>query len=75
MTCISLYGLIEELTDASMHRSLSEISPIFSDPRHNRLVLLGGDFNTSTATETTGRERDRIVLDRSSVMNRPNVGL
>lgn len=64
MTCISLYGLIEELTDASMHRSLSDISPIFSDPRHNGLVLLGGDFNTSTATETSNRERDRIVLDR-----------
>jgi endonuclease/exonuclease/phosphatase family metal-dependent hydrolase len=28
------------------------------------LVLLGGDFNTSTATETDGRERDRIVLAR-----------
>ncbi len=64
VTCISLYGLIEELSDASMHRSLSEISPLFSDPRHNELVLLGGDFNTGTATEAEYRERDRIVLDR-----------
>ena len=64
MTCVSLYGLIEELSDASMHRSLSEISPLFSDPRHNELVLLGGDFNTSTATQAPHRERDRIVLER-----------
>jgi hypothetical protein len=64
VTCVSLYGLIEELTDASMHRSLSEISPIFSDPRHNGLVLLGGDFNTITASDGSVSERDRIVLDR-----------
>ena len=64
MTCVSLYGLIEELSDASMHRSLSEISPLLSDPEHRELVLLGGDFNTSTATEAEHRERDRIVLDR-----------
>jgi endonuclease/exonuclease/phosphatase (EEP) superfamily protein YafD len=64
IACVSLYGLLEELGDASMHRSLSEISPLFSDPRHEGLVLLGGDFNTSTATDVEHRERDRIVLDR-----------
>ena len=31
-----------------MHRSLSEISPLFSDPRYGELLLLGGDLNTST---------------------------
>lgn len=65
VTCVSLYGLIEELTDASMHRSLSEISPIFSDPNHKELVLLGGDFNISTAlSDPYAREQSRIVLDR-----------
>jgi hypothetical protein len=65
LTCVSLYGLIEELTDASMHRSLSEISPIFSDPEYKELVLLGGDFNISTAlTDPSAREQSRIVLDR-----------
>lgn len=65
VTCISLYGLIEELTDASMHRSLSEISPLFSDPEYNELVLLGGDFNISTGLEDpSARERSRIVLHR-----------
>jgi hypothetical protein len=65
ITCVSLYGLIEELTDASMHRSLSEISPIFSDPEHSESVLLGGDFNISTGlADPSARERSRIVLDR-----------
>jgi hypothetical protein len=65
ITCVSLYGLIEELTDASMHRSLSEISPIFSDPEHKERVLLGGDFNISTGlADASARERSRIVLNR-----------
>lgn len=65
ITCVSLYGLIEELTDASMHRSLSEISPIFSDPRHNEFVVLGGDFNISTGlADRAARKRSRLVLDR-----------
>jgi endonuclease/exonuclease/phosphatase family metal-dependent hydrolase len=63
IACVSLYGLMDELSDASMHTSLSEISPIFSDPAHKDLVLLGGDFNTSTAVEI-GQERHRLVLDR-----------
>lgn len=65
LTCVSLYGLIEELTDASMHRSLSEVSPIFSDPAYNQLVLLGGDFNISTGlADPSASERSKIVLDR-----------
>jgi hypothetical protein len=65
IACVSLYGLIEELTDASMHRSLSEISPIFSDPEYRDLVLLGGDFNISTGlADSSARERSRIVLNR-----------
>ena len=54
VTCVSLYGLLEELSDASVHRSLSEISPIFSDPKYKNLVLVGGDLNTSTAWSDHG---------------------
>ena len=65
ITCVSLYGLIEELTDASMHRALSDISPIFADPNHDGPVLLGGDFNIGTGLEDPAeRERSRIVLNR-----------
>lgn len=65
VSCISLYGFCDELGDASMHRSLSEVSPIFSDPAYCELVLLGGDFNTFTGHEIPGHaERDRITLGR-----------
>ena len=65
ITCVSLYGLIEELTDASVHRSLSDISPIFTDPDHKDLVLLGGDFNLGTGlADPSVRKRSKIVLDR-----------
>ena len=65
VTCVALYGLIEELTDASMHRSLSEIGPIFTDPNYKDHVLVGGDFNTTTAwPEHEYRVRDQGVLER-----------
>lgn len=65
VTCVSLYGLLEELSDASVHRSLSEISPIFTDPAYKNLVLLGGDLNTSTAWPDHARRlRDKTVLKR-----------
>lgn len=65
VSCISLYGFCDELSDASMHRSLSEVSPIFSDPTYCDKVLLGGDFNTFTGHGLTGHaERDRITLER-----------
>ena len=65
VSCISLYGFCDELGDASMHRSLSEVSPILSDPDYCDLVLLGGDFNTFTGHALPGHaERDRVTLER-----------
>lgn len=65
LTCVSLYGLMDELSDASMHRSLSEASPVFSDPDHNEHVILGGDFNIGTSLEGQEvRERSQLVLNR-----------
>ncbi len=34
ITAISLYGLLDEFSDASVHRSLSEVSPVFDDDRY-----------------------------------------
>jgi hypothetical protein len=30
----STVGLLDEFSDASVHRSLSELSPVFDDPRY-----------------------------------------
>ena len=45
ITVIALYGLMDEKSDASIHRSLSELSPIFDHRKYGKDVLLGGDFN------------------------------
>jgi hypothetical protein len=45
VTVVALYGLMDERSDASIHRSLSEIAPLFDHPRYGRYLLLGGDFN------------------------------
>ena len=67
VTAVSLYGLMDELSDASVHRSLSECSPIFDDARYRESVVLGGDLNTGTQwpeSEATFNARDRGVLQR-----------
>ncbi len=65
VTCVSLYGLIEEPTDASMHTALSEVSPVFTDPDYKELVLLGGDFNIGEGlSDPSARKRSSIVLKR-----------
>lgn len=45
ITTVAIYGLLDEKSDASMHRSLSELSPIFDHRTYGKHVLLGGDFN------------------------------
>lgn len=67
VTVVSLYGLLDEFADASMHRSLSEISPLVDDRRYSERLLIGGDFNVGTqwpAKEARWNKRDGGVLDR-----------
>jgi hypothetical protein len=66
VTAISLYGLMDEKSDASIHRSLSELTPVFEDQRYNRLLLLGGDLNTWTGWPDGSPHlaRDVVVLER-----------
>lgn len=65
VTAVALYGLMDELSDASVHRSLSELSPLLDDRRYRDLVLVGGDLNTGTQwQDRIWKERDRGVLER-----------
>jgi exonuclease III len=66
VTVISLYGLMDEKSDASMHRSLSELTPLFEDNRHRHRLLLGGDFNVLAAPgrKDPVRARHLLVLER-----------
>jgi endonuclease/exonuclease/phosphatase family metal-dependent hydrolase len=70
VTSVALYGLLDEKSDASMHRSLSELTPLFEDRRYNRHLVLGGDFNTWTGwgARSAHLARDRTVLDRIAAL-------
>lgn len=66
LSVVSLYGLMDELSDSSVHRSLSEISPIMDDRRYRRNVLIGGDLNTGTQwpADDPFLRRDMNLLER-----------
>ena len=66
VTAISLYGLMDEKSDASIHRSLSELAPAFDDKRYNKQLVLGGDLNTWTGwkAKSWALARDQVVFDR-----------
>lgn len=68
MTLISVYGVIERgYATTTMHRILSDLEPLFDDPRYGDDVILGGDFNVGTqwrGSDERFNPRDRSVLDR-----------
>jgi hypothetical protein len=66
ITCVALYGLMDEKSDASVHRSLSELSPIFDHKAYGKYLLLGGDLNilTNPRPDDPVRGRHIAVLDR-----------
>lgn len=66
ITVVSLYGLLDEFSDSSVHRSLSELSPLVDDSRYSKYLVIGGDLNTGTQWRSGDPflDRDRNVLDR-----------
>ena len=71
VTAVAVYGLMDELSDASVHRSLSELSPVLDDSRYKQLVVIGGDLNTGTQWSQPCQQwqaRDQNVLDRFAAL-------
>jgi exonuclease III len=66
VSIVSLYGLTDEKSDASVHRSLSDLEPIFEDPEYNEFLLIGGDLNIFANPRPSDPARDRhlLVLER-----------
>jgi hypothetical protein len=65
VTAISIYGLMDERSDASVHRSLSELSPIFDHEVYGKRLLLGGDLNILAGRPARERpDRSQVVFDR-----------
>jgi len=49
ITAGSLYGLIDKgYADSTVHRQLSDLSPLLDDPKLGKHLLLGGDLNITT---------------------------
>jgi hypothetical protein len=65
ITAVSLYGLLDEKSDASVHRSLSEMAPLFDHETYAERLILGGDLNI-LAGRPVGEQLDRhqVVLAR-----------
>ena len=65
VTAISLYGLLDEHSDASVHRSLSELAPIFDHQTYGQHLLLGGDLNILAGRPAQAHlDRHQVVLER-----------
>ena len=57
---------MDELSDASVHRSLSEVSAVMDDPKYKNQIVLGGDLNTGAQWPKgeSFNKRDRNLLER-----------
>ena len=56
---------MDEKSDASVHRSLSELSPIFDHELYGKRLLLGGDLNILAGRPSGPRlDRHQVVLAR-----------
>lgn len=55
ITLVSMYGLIDDgYADTTVNRLLSDLVPLFDDPRLGCHVIVGGDLNITT--QWTGRQ-------------------
>lgn len=64
ITVVSVYGLIDRgYAITTVHRILSDLTPLIDSPLGKRLVL-GGDLNLSTQLPSPDRERHRNTFER-----------
>ena len=67
LTLISVYGLIDAgYSVTTLHRILSDLTPLFDDRRYNDHVVFGGDLNAGTQAGEGDRHlaRHRLVFER-----------
>jgi endonuclease/exonuclease/phosphatase family metal-dependent hydrolase len=68
LTLVSLYGLIDGgYADTTVNRQLSDLTPLFDDPAHEKRLILGGDLNITT--QWTGSQKrygvwEAVTLNR-----------
>ncbi len=69
LTLISLYAILDEgYAITTIHRQLSDLTPLFDSPLGHR-VILAGDLNISTQFPEPDRSRHRNALERLLAFN------
>ena len=64
LTAISLYGLIDDgYAVTTLHRQLSDLTPLIDSELGSRVVL-GGDLNITSQLDEPHRSRHRNIFDR-----------
>ena len=67
LTLVSIYGLIENgYAITSVHRQLSDLTPLF-DSKLGARVVLAGDLNVTTQFDEPTRSRHRNFLQRLEI--------
>lgn len=67
---VSLYGLLErmlgtEYSITTLHRTLSDLTPVLSDPARRGRIVLGGDLNASLEWDRRRRSpTHRLLFER-----------
>jgi endonuclease/exonuclease/phosphatase family metal-dependent hydrolase len=59
----------------SLHRAISDLTPVLDSGVHGMSVIVGGDFNTSSQFPSPHRDAFRTVHDRLSGLGLHNVSL
>jgi endonuclease/exonuclease/phosphatase family metal-dependent hydrolase len=64
LTCVSVYGVINVYAQTTMFRIVADLIPLF-DSRDGQQVVLGGDFNVTSAMKNDAPElpRYRAILN------------
>jgi exonuclease III len=69
LTAISVYGMLckHNYATTTMHRILSDLTPLIHGQRNRRTFIMGGDYNVSTQWDERYKHRDpshQLVFDR-----------
>ncbi|SNT03121.1 hypothetical protein SAMN06265795_11253 [Noviherbaspirillum humi] len=65
LSLVSLYGLIDNgYAITTVHRQLSDLTPLFDSTCYRSRIVVGGDFNISTQFRSPDGERHRNAFER-----------
>ena len=74
LTFVSMYGVIEHgYADTTVNRQLSDLVPLFDDPRYEHGIVLGGDLNITT--QWNGKDLRYRAWEQATLVRMSGFGL